>query len=128
MEAHQKVAAVISEVWETKNYDLLRDSLSDSVVWQEGTFEEPLSGSSAVIKQWKSDLSVQNNIHVNTKVLGINGNEGYYQCRASWNDKNKGPRELDGILLVRINQDGLIEYLNSWWTEKQKQVARPNNS
>lgn len=128
MEVHQRIAEIISETWETKNYGLLRDSLSDSVVWLEGTFERPLRGPDAVIKQWKSDLSVQNDIHVNTRVLGLNGSEGYYQCRASWNDTKKGPRELDGILLVRINRDGLIEYLNSWWTEKQNKVDGLNNS
>ncbi len=118
MDSHQPIAKLITDVWEKKDFELLLNHLSDRVEWLEGSYSEPLKGTEAVLNQWKTDLSTQTSIKVATKVMGANGREGYYHCRASWIEGLKVPREMDGVLVVRLDGQGKISYLNSWWTEK----------
>lgn len=118
MEAHQKVAKILTKIWQDKDFDLLAQNLADSVSWYEGSYSQPLQTPQEVVKQWKSDLSTQSGIVAPTKVMGVNGAEGYYHCCASWTEAQKGRRELDGIFLVRLDKKGKIKYFNSWWTEK----------
>lgn len=118
MEAHQKIAKVISKVWEQKNFELLRQNLSEQVEWLEGSYSQPLTDADAVLGQWQSDLLTQSEIKAPVSVMGTNGAEGYYHCRASWLEAGKGKRELDGVFVVRLDGHGKINYFNSWWTTK----------
>lgn len=116
MDAHNAIAKSLEKVWENKDFNLLDKILSKEVHWYEGSFEDPLTSPKAVIKQWQEDLSTQNEISVKIEVMMINGHEGIYHCRATWTEV-KG-RELDGVFDVKLDTDGLINYFNSWWTEK----------
>ena len=120
MKTHQKIAKLISEVWENKDFDLLEANLSDNVQWYEGSYSDPLHTHRAVIGQWKKDLSTQKDINSPVEVIMANGQEGFYHCRASWIEDAQGQRELDGIFHIRLDSDGKIEYFNSWWTEKSE--------
>jgi len=118
MNAHQKIAQTLAEVWQNKNFDLLKESLADNTKWYEGPYKEPLKNRDAIIDQWRNDLAPQSDIKVETNVLAVKGTTGCYHFVATWSDSQRGKLKIDGIFLVELDNSGKIKSFNQWYALK----------
>jgi len=119
VKAHQKIAKVIVNSWQNKDYSLLRENLADSLSWYENPFDTPLKTADAVLERWQRDLVAQSNIEVDVEILATDAGQGIYRFRASWTEGEE-TQELDGIFLVRLNTEGKVKYFCQWWTAKDR--------
>jgi hypothetical protein len=118
LENHKKIAQVLSEVWEKKEYGLLQEYLAEDIEWREGPYKDPIISRRDVVRLWRNDLATQNNIKVSTDILATDGNKGCYHFAASWVDVDRGGIEIDGIFLVVLDELGKVQNFNQWYTLK----------
>jgi hypothetical protein len=118
LEKHKKVTQVLTDVWERKDFELLQYYLAEDIEWRESPYKDPIISPRDVVQQWRKDLATQNNIKVSTDILATDGDKGCYHFVASWDDASRGAIEIDGILLVVLDEQGKIQTFNQWYTLK----------
>lgn len=118
MNDHERIASVLAQAWEQKDFELLRSSLEDELEWREGPYSTPLKTPDEVIRTWVKDLEPQNNIKVTVDGIAADGNEVYYHFRASWDDSKRGKVEIDGVFCVTISDAGKITKFDQWYEIK----------
>lgn len=116
---YQQIGQDLQNAWLRKDLDVLASLLSTkNLEWYEGSFDDALTSSEAVLEEWRAALHDQNNLQVTVILLDAVDNRAYYACRASWTFPNGDVREIDGIFVVRLDGEGKIAYFNQWWTAK----------
>lgn len=107
--------------WEEKDPETILATLADTINYYETPFDPPYTSKEEIEKLWKEVPETQMDIHVNYDIISFEGNLGVAHWTAKFTRKNKNTKaHLDGIFIVKLNDEGLCVEFKQWWLSKEK--------
>jgi hypothetical protein len=105
--------------WEDRDSDLAAALFSDDGAYQETPFDEPLRGGQEIGTYW-SKLPKARDITFTFEILAVTDQWGIAHWRGSYTPIDGTPRlELDGILLVSLDDNGRCRAFREWSNRRQ---------
>jgi hypothetical protein len=88
--------------------------------YYETPFGPPARGHSGVEEYWVAATQKQTNISFSWEVLSFTDDVGIVRWWATFSRlKSNAKVELDGVLLLEFNDDGLCRTFREWWHKKE---------
>jgi ketosteroid isomerase-like protein len=104
------------EAWESRDADKAATLFSSDSTYQVTPYEEPHRGPDGVRQYWAGVTENQRNVQFEHEPLSINGNTGIAHWSAQFDIDPDGPHlELNGIFVLKFDQDGKCSQLREWW-------------
>jgi limonene-1,2-epoxide hydrolase len=115
----------LGHAWEGRDPDAAARLFTENATYQETPFEEPMRGQAAIRAYWEEVPRGQDQVKFACEVLAFDGQgEGIAHWRASFARVPSGVRvELDGILVVQLDESGLCTEFREWWHRREEGPA-----
>jgi len=112
-----KADEVICRAWEQKKPELLNDIIADSFEWYEDPYGEVITNRDLLLSMWESDLEFQQNISVRLERIVEQPGLCISKWHATFTDAS-GSIELDGVFMIRLNDDQRLVEFRQWYAKK----------
>ncbi len=102
--------------WETRDPEAAAVLFAEDVRYHETPFRDPAVGRDGIRAYWTAATANQRDVHFHHEVLCLENEMGIARWRANFLTLPKGKEtRLDGIFLLRFNEDGHCQELREWW-------------
>lgn len=109
----------LGRAWVEKNPQIIADICAKNVVYHETPFTKPYKSPEAVKKLWQEVPETQKDIKFDYLILVVTKKFGIAQWQAKFTRiKQNKKAVLDGIFLVKLNNQGLCTLFKMWWVAK----------
>ncbi len=110
----------LGKAWEEKDPQAIPPLFAEKFEYYETPFDKPCTTKEGLLKLWQEVPDSQKDIRFSFKILSVLGNTGITHWQASFTRiKQNKKANLDGIFLVRLNQEGLCTLFKMWWVTKE---------
>jgi uncharacterized protein (TIGR02246 family) len=122
----QEWLEAMGRAWEGRDPEAAARLFTEDATYQETPFVEPMKGRAAIRTYWEEVPRSQDQIQFQWEVLAFaRDGEGLARWRTSFVRIPSAVRvELDGILLVRLVEDGRCAEFREWWHRREGVPAR----
>lgn len=109
----------LGKAWISRDPDMAADICTEDVLYYEDPFQKPYKGRTAVRKIWEEVPKTQKDIRFTHEMVSVVGHLGIAHWSASYTKISNDERvELDGVFIVRLNEQGLCQEFHMWWNKK----------
>jgi hypothetical protein len=109
--------------WGSRDAKAASSLFAGDASYYETPFSPPARGHSGVEEYWTAATRNQSNISFSWEILDLSENVAVVRWWTKFNrKKRKSLVELDGILLLEFNDDGLCRTLREWWHTKESKT------
>jgi SnoaL-like domain len=113
-----------ARAWEERDPDGAAALFSERGSYRETPFDEPLRGAEAIRAYWSHLPPARSDIRFAYELLAVTEQWGMAHWHGSYTPVDRAtPLELDGILLVSLDDDGRCEDFREW--SNRRRVAVP---
>jgi SnoaL-like domain len=113
-----------ARAWEARDPDAAAALFSEHGSYRETPFDEPLRGAEAIRTYWSNLPPARSDIRFAYEMLAVTDQWGIAHWHGSYTPIDRATRlELDGILLVSLDDDGRCEDFREW--SSRRLVAAP---
>lgn len=121
LNSFKKWLDVLGKAWINRKPKTAADICTENVLYFETPFDKPLTSKKEVEKIWQEVPESQDDIKFGYEIVCVNQEVGIAKWRASFTRlPSKVRNTLDGIYLVKLNDDGLCKEFHQWWVVKPK--------
>jgi hypothetical protein len=114
-----------ARAWEERDPDGAAALFSEHGSYRETPFDEPLRGAQAIRTYWSNLPQAQSDIRFAYELLAVTEQWGIAHWHGSYTPVDRATRlELDGILLVSLDDDGRCEDFREWSNRRLVAAAR----
>lgn len=111
----------LGQAWINRNPKAAAEICAENVLYFENPFDKPLTSRKEVEEIWHEVPNYQKDIKFSYEIISVNKQVGIAKWRASFTRLPSGIRDtLDGIYLVKLDNDGLCKEFHQWWVVKPK--------
>ena len=111
--------------WETRDPERAAALFSEEGSYRESPFDEPLTGPDEIRARWSSLPKAREDIQFAYEVLAITDRWGIARWRGTYTPVNRDtPLELDGILLVSLDEEGRCRDFREWSVRRERGADR----
>ena len=111
----------LGQAWITRNPKAAANICAENVLYFETPFDKPLTSKKEVGDIWQEVPSSQKDIEFNYEIISVNKEVGIAKWRASFARLPSEVRDtLDGIYIVKLDDNGLCKEFHQWWVVKPK--------
>ena len=100
--------------WRTNDRATVESLFSEDAVYFYGPFRPPARGREAIVARWIGNP--QADVTTQFEVVAIEGRVAVIQWRVAF--PKEGRTELDGVLIVRFDADGVCSEHREWYAER----------
>lgn len=111
------IVETICEAWQIKQPEKLADILSPGFEWYDSPFEEAITDQSELIQRWDQDIAPQENIIVRSDIVTETEDDIVAHWRAEF-DRNGVHEVMDGIFVIGVSGEGLLNTFRMWWVSQ----------
>ena len=106
--------------WESRDAKAASRLFAGDASYYETPFGPPARGRNGVEEYWIAATRRQSNVSFSWEVLDLSDDVGIVRWWAKFNrTRPKSVVELDGVLLLEFNDEGLCRTLREWWHKKE---------
>lgn len=114
--------------WEARDGEAAAELFTAGAVYHWGPFDV-LHGVAAVTRRWAAATADQRDISFEHAPLGLAGGLAYAHWRCRFRRRSTGLRcELDGVFVLRFDEDGRCSELREWWLQREVGKAQDAGS
>jgi hypothetical protein len=118
-ELFKKWLEMLGQAWINRDPKGAADICIEDVVYHETPFGEPLKSRKEVEKIWDEVPRSQKDVEFGYEILTVTEEQGIARWWASFTRVPSGLRDtLDGIFVVRLEDNGLCKEFHQWWVIK----------
>ncbi len=111
----------LEKAWINRDPKAAADICANDVLYYETPFDSPLKSKEEVEQLWKDVPKSQKDISFKYEILSITAKIGIAHWQASFTRVPSMIRDtLDGIFLVKLDENGFCKEFHQWWVVKPK--------
>ena len=112
--------AAYGRAWKHRDPEAAAELFTGDATYHETPFDEPMVGGAEIVEYWSGVPRSQEDVHFTYEILAATQGGGIAHWRANFvRVPSRVPVKLDGILLVKLNDDGLCEEFREWWHKQE---------
>ncbi|MEX2650266.1 MAG: nuclear transport factor 2 family protein [Alphaproteobacteria bacterium] len=108
-----KWIAQYKKSWEQLDTELFLTLFSDDASYQSSPFQMPARGSE-LRQMWDGLKTRQSGNHIELEVWRLEGDTAIVHWKGSSTIKDMGPRDGDGVFILRFAKGGRCRHLHEW--------------
>lgn len=102
--------------WEARSAEAAGRLFSEGALYYETPYAEPFRGREGIESYWSRVTADQRDVQFESQALGFAGTTGVAKWSARFELASNGAAvELNGVFLLRFDDDGLCRELREWW-------------
>jgi ketosteroid isomerase-like protein len=106
--------------WENRDAKAAERLFSADASYYETPFGPPARGHGGVEEYWTAATQNQSNISFSWEIIGLADDVGFVRWQATFTRLTSNAEvALDGVFLLKFNNDGLCESLREWWHKRE---------
>jgi hypothetical protein len=110
----------LGQAWEERDPEAIPQLFAENFKYYETPFEKPYTKKTDLIRLWQDVPKSQKDIKFEFEIISINKNMGIAHWKASFiRIKNHTKACLDGIFLIKLDNQGLCTEFRQWWVTKE---------
>ena len=112
------------DAWESRDADAAAQIFAEDATYQVTPYEEPHAGQEGVRQYWAGVTENQRNVQFDYQPIAVDGDTGIAHWSAQFDiDPDGHHLELDGIFVLKFDDDGKCRQLREWWHLKPQETG-----
>jgi len=109
----------LGRAWTMRDPKAAANLYCEDVLYYETPFSPPLKSKKEIERIWEDVPRSQKDIHFSYDILTVNNDLGIAHWKASFMKLPSNKKvELDGIFVIKLDNDGLCKEFRQWWVVK----------
>lgn len=110
-----------AKAWETRDMSVADTLFTKTATYQETPFDEPLRGYQAIVEYGQNVNARQAEVNFTYDIIAVSEEVGVAHWRVSFIQKPEQEHvTLDGIFVVKLNDNGQCTEFREWWHAKHE--------